>query len=355
MAKLFIKPNPNVNPLVGFIKLEEKRTVKDKVTGTETVDREYIDKRYTRAPGTSVRLCANPSRKLHGNLNSGMLHEIVNPYKDKETFSDPRFKDVLMGREKAKAQHVLEYKHSKPFNYYTNQFIDTTFLDKSQLDKIPALMRAEYTIDLKDGTTVLDTTTEYGEIMSYILRANEQVANSYEEISGKTMFYIAAEEEEETRKQKREALKDRCVSYLVGLHDDNQYLLPSFCKALDIRKRVDNPTAAYNELKRYITRNNDNASMFKTMYEMWTEEATRPAFTARVMLYDARYHGIVLKDGPTYTWDRPNTEEGDPVESMTFDRYTGDNSIIEFLSHPKYQKEQKEMQEQINRADKYRK
>lgn len=355
MAKLFIKPNPNVNPLLGFIKLEEKRTVKDKRNGMETVDRENIDKRYTRAPGSSFRLCANPSRKLHGNLNSGMLHDAVNPYHNTESFADPKFKEVLYGKEKAKVQHILEYKHNKPFDYYTNQFVDVTFLDASTIDRIPALMRAEYTIELRDGTTVLDTNTEYGEIMSYVLRANELVANTFEELSSKTPFYIAAEEEEAARKQKREALQDKCIAFLVGLHDNNQEQLSSFCKALDIRKRVHNSSSAYNELKNFINRSKDNATVFKRMFEMWNEEATRSSFTARVILYDARDHGFILKDGPSYTWHRPQLEEGGRLEPMVFTKYTGDNSIIEFLSHPKYQMEQKELLEQISRAEKYRK
>lgn len=351
MAKIFIKPNPNVNPLVGFATLEQ-RTVKRDSQGVETTERENITKRYTRAPGTSQRFCANPSRKLHGNLNHGMLDVVTNPYKEDTIFSDPNLERILKGKDTAMKQHIMEHKWGKPFNYWTNQVVDPMEVEAKDL---PALMKAEYTIELNDGVTVLDTTTEFGDVMYCILVANEQIANSYEEMNSKTPFYIAKEEEEAERKQQREAIQDRCLAYLIDLFDNHKKALFDFCKALDIRKRPTSDNSAYNELKSFIKRSKDNAEFFKKMYNMWSDETTKPSFTARVMLYDARENGFILKDGPSYTWYPPTSEEGEPRESITFDRFTGSNSVIEFLSHPKYQNEQAMLLEQISRANKYTK
>lgn len=352
MAKIYIKSNPDVNPLIGFLKIEEKRTIKD-AKGNETTSIDYIENKYTRAPGTSVRICANPSMSKHGNLNHGMDHDIINPFKDHETFADPKFEAILKGKEKAKAQHILEFKWGKPFNYLTNQFVDP--VEVADAKDIPALMKSDYTLELNDGTTILDTETEFGEIMSYIVKANNLIANSFEEKTSKTLFYIAHEAEEAKVKQQREALSDRAVAKLVMLYDNHKDELYKFCKVLDIPKKMSNHETAYNELKNYIKRSLDNAKMFMSMYGLWEEPATKNEFMGRVLLYDARYHGIIRKDGATYIWDRPRTEDGTPQKPLEFTRYTGENSIIEFLSHPKFGNEQIEIQEQVARATQYRK
>lgn len=352
MAKIYIKPNPEVNPLVGFIKIEEKRTTKD-AKGNEVTETDYIQNKFTRAPGTSVRICANPSMSRHGNLNHGMDYEIPNPYKDYDLFTDPKFEAALKGREKAKVQHILEFKWGKQFNYLTNQFVDPT--EVSDTKEIPVLMKGDYTLELSDGATILDTDTEFGEIMSYIIRANSLIANSYEERNSTTPFYIAHEAEEAKVKQQREAMSDRSLAKLVDLFDNNKEELGKFCKALDIPKRATTAEAAYNELKNYIKRSVDNAKLFVSLYTMWSEPATKNEFQARVLLYDARYHGIILKDGATYTWQRPKSEDGTPQKPMEFTKYTGENSIIEFLSHPKFGNEQNELLEQVTRATQYRK
>jgi hypothetical protein len=348
MAKIYIKPNPNVNPLAAFVRLEQKRTIADRESSIETTEVENISPRYTRAPGTSYRICANPSEKLHGNLNHGMSHEIPNPYKDHTTFYDDKFRAVLEGKDKAPVQHILEFKYNKPFNYFTNQVADAFTTPHNEL---PILMRGDYTLELEDGTTVLDTDTEFGEVMSYIVRANSKIANSFEEITSFTPFYIAHEAEEAKIKQQREAIADRAIAKLVSIFDSPQKPdLLKFVKALDLPKRPTSPETAYNELKQFIVRSGENAKLFIQIYEMYTEEATRNVFEARVLLADARQYAFITRDGATYTWHRPNSEEGIPQKPLTFSKYTGENSIIEFLSSKQYLNEQAELKQQIARA-----
>lgn len=353
MAKIFIKPSADKTPLLGYVRLEKKSTLRDKVSGSEVTETEFVEKKYSRAPGTSVRICANPSIKLHGNLNSGMLHEIANPYKDHKVWADKQFQAVLEGNDKAKVQHILEFKYNKPFNYLTNQFVDPFVTDAKDLT---ALMRGEYTMELNDGVTVLDTDTEHGEIMSYIIKANELIANSFEELTGNHDFYIAKEQEEEKVRLLKEAVTDRAIAALVRIYDGtNREVLIEFCKALDIRKVRLTADSAYNELKAFAKRSKENAKFLLETVELESEEATRNVFKARVMLFDARDCGAILKEGASYVWYPPNNDEGIAQKSISFDRYSGDNSIIEFLSHPKFANEQKEILTQIERSNKYRK
>src|SRR5690606_7554750 len=123
MAKIFIKPNPNITPLQGYVKIERNQQRKD-VNGNKFTDTDYVQDKYSRAPGTNVRICANPSKSLHGNLASGMLEEILNPYAENQVWYDKKFQAVLEGKQYAKLQHILEFKHGKEFNYLTNQVID---------------------------------------------------------------------------------------------------------------------------------------------------------------------------------------------------------------------------------------
>lgn len=352
MAKILIKPNPDVTLLANYAKYNATRISHD-AGGTVQQQPEDISKRYTRAPGTMFRICANPSMKKNGNLNTGLDIEVPNSFSDVTQFPDSRFKDMLQGKPTALLQHILEFKWRKPFDYLTDRIQDTRDVPAKDITKmLSAFERGEYVLELKDGITTIDTETEFGDIMQYIIRANSLIANSYEELTPNTPFYIAHEAEEAKVKTLNTTITHRAIRVIIDLHDsDNGELLNQLCKAVDSKRRNMTKEIAYQTLNVYINERVENAKAVLAAFELYSNEQTRPLFMARVILYDARYHGIIRLNGATYTWMPPRSKEGMPRDEKVFDRYSGENSIIEFLSHPRFAEEQAEIIEQIKRYD----
>lgn len=346
MAKLFIRVNPDANKLTEYVNYQKKQTTKNDDGTTSDVTSKL---NYARTPGTKIRICANPSMRKRGRLNTGLDIEVVNPYSQANTFTDPQFERVLKGKDKALLQHILEYKWKKPFNYLTDETTDPLTVTKENLDKLNPFEKGVYVFELSQNTHTLDTSTEFGDIMQYVLKANSLIANSFEERNSNTPYYISHEAEEETVKQTKSLEVDMAISSLVALHKSSPDELITFCKVLDLNYSNANNIKAYNLIKDYIQKNQSNATFFNRMYGMYENPSTKVEFKARAILRDAYEYGIIVKEGASWIWYPPKDDEGNIQEKREFIEYSGNDSIIEFLSSEKFAKFQKQILEQIKR------
>jgi hypothetical protein len=346
MAKIILRANPDSNKLTSYVSYEQRKVVKDE-RGNETEQKQRMA--YSRTPGTKLLICANPSMKKRGRLNTGLDIEVSNPYMEVTNFTDKQLEVVLKGKEKALLQHVLEYKWKRPFNYYHDNNVDTLHNPKADPDKISPFQKDEFMLELTQDTHIIDTNSEYGDVMQHIIKRNSLVANSYEERNSNTPYYISKEQEEEEKKKAKTLSSDYAISQLVDLQEKYSDQMIDFCKVLDLNLKNLNPSKSYNLIREFVLKHSENTKLFSMMYDMWANPSTKVNFKARVILRDAIDKGIVVKDGATYVWYPPKDENGNLQDKREFINYVGENSILEFLSAEKFAKFQKQVLEQIKR------
>jgi len=338
--KVIIKPVQKEQPAVNFTRVTDSRK-----TDYGVQEQVVAEKELTRAPGTKQTICANPSRRLAGALNTGLTDMVVNIYKDLKNYATPDWEKMLKGKEEILLQTLLEYKHGKAINYYTNQPFRGTG-DKSDVDKIPFFQTGEAQLSLNDGATILDTENPLDEIKYHICLANNIVANNYNEITGETQYVITSEEEEGKEKASKGKKIDKAISHIVDLEDKNDDTLIKFCKAIgdEVAKKGMTRPQAYNDLSAFVRSTSTRLAHFESIYKMYSETATRARFEALAFLRDLEDYGIVSNRGSKYVWYKPQEEDGKQPVPLTFDRK---EEMLDFLTDPKFSIEYEEMKTQL--------
>jgi len=335
--KVMIMPNPNLKPLHRY------ERVVDKIDGHEISEN---DDTLTRAPNTKFTICANPSITLQGNLATGLLDEIDNPYADEPNYRTNEWEAILSGKEKILRQYVLEYKHGHPPEFYTNR-VDPNSLRKGfkeHKDDIPYMQTSQAMINLNDGVTMLDLENPKDEVIYHICLANEMIANSYEELNHSTRFYMARAEEEGKRKASAKRETNKALAKLEDLSNKGEKVLADFCKVIggELGKYRDlSESQAYNELDKFIKQKGEKLEQFNRIYSMFNKD--KAEFHARVNLWNYTEYGIITKKGNTFEWIPPLNEDGTKMDKITWDRMS---DVIEFLKTEKYQPEQELMEKQ---------
>lgn len=327
--KVLIESNPNQKPLLGY-----KRVVEKGVGGER--DTEVDEHTLTRAPGTKYTFMVAPSVKLGGYLNTGLLFDVENPYKDLSSYKTEEWKKILEGNEKITKQTELEYKHGRPPGFYTN--VINTSNTKTEEKNIPYFQRVESTLNLNDGVTVLDTTKPRDEVLLYNLQAADVVANSFSELSSNTKFFISIADETAKAKQSRKRKENMALGRLEEIFELKDGTVINFCKIVggipSSRISLTEPQA-YNELDAFIKKNETQANQFNNVYKIYDKETIK--FNIKVKLWDLLTSRVIYKKGNEFIWDAPRDEEGNQMARVTWDR---ESDVLEYLEDPRYQKEQ---------------
>lgn len=333
--KVLILPNPDKKPFHKFERVIE--TSPDGVTDTTTPETQL-----TRAPGTKYTIMAPYSRK--GDINTGaLLEEIENPYKELEHFRTPEWEKYLKGKDMVLRQYVLEYKHNREPNFYTNRIPNITN-PRRDLDKIPFFQTADAAWNLNDGVTVLDMDEWKDELLYYIIPALPQIANSFAERNHESVFYLAGEAEEEERKSRKLKQVDLAVSKLTEIDSLQDDTLIDFAKILLPNIRDLNRDRAYAELSKYVKANKNQLMEFMSAFKQWEDMGTRRKFYARVKFNDLMSMRVITKKGNAFEWLPPRNEEtGHQPDLVKWDRQS---DVIDYLADPKFEPEQAEMQRQ---------
>lgn len=336
--KVVIRPNPNKRNLLRF----QLITGKD-ASGRETLEEETSN---TRAPNTRYTWMVAPSKKLNGYLNTGLNIMVSNPYMNESSYKNDAWRDVLKDKEEVLLQHVIEYKFDKPLDYYSNK-INLSKVMEVEKQKVFNFWQSDLAMfDLADGATVLDLNLERDLVLYYAMKADELFANSYEELSPLTDYYIAAEHEEDVRKASKSKSVDVALARLVEIDNDGDgELIKKFARLLNIGTKGVKKDKIYNTLSASIKENkNDIVSQFQFNYNLWKEPATREDFVARTTLVELTDYGVITQRGVEYSWIPPMVE-GEAQEVM---KWTRREDVLNFLVSKEYQPERKLMQQQLD-------
>lgn len=334
----------------------KKRTSVTYEMGYESQDGRLLDKekfeveKLTRAPNTKYTLMAAISADKGGYLETGLTDLIANPYKDHSKLRSKEWEEVLLGHERVLRQHVVEYFWNKPIGYYTNQITVSRFPQRGEIPKFVFFQSDAAVLDLEDGANTLDLASELGMIRYFMALADPNIANSYEEITPETDYYIARRDEEETRKTKSVKVVDFAVDRLVDIAKEFPSRLADFCKVLEIEKKNLSSDAAYEILSNAIKNKRDFIPNFNYYYDLFKEESTREMFDARVFLADLVEHRIISKRSNVYTWYPPKDADGKQLEALEWERK---EEVLDYLVNPKFRKEQAEMLEQVKSAKRF--
>lgn len=298
----------------------------------------------TRIPGTATTLSAG--RKSNGELNTGLDMMVANPYQNEEVFKVAWAERIIKGKPKVKLQHLLEYKHGVPYDFYTSR---VEMSPKASTDEKVFFEKSESRIVLKDNTCFLDLDNPIDEVRYYVLKAHPSVANSYSELEDgsniNAEWYIVDETEKENIKAtkiERDIQAGAALSTLSKSHDKTEALFV-FCKALELDEAGAvglSKDVALRVLFEYHSQNEDSYDKFMEMYGMWSEPLTRPFVICAAELYDLIRIGIVNYRAGKYSWVRPATEgkssetymrtsKGDFINNFMLDEHYADE--VEFM------------------------
>lgn len=333
--KVLILPNPDKKPFHKFERVIE--TSPDGTTETTVPETQL-----TRAPGTKYTIMAPYSRR--GDINTGaLLEEIENPYMDEVAYKTPQWETYLKGKPVVLRQYVLEYKHGREPNFYTN-IIPNITNPKTDLAKVPFFQTADASWNINDGVTVLDMNNWKDELLYYIIPALTQIANSFAERTPESTFYLAGEAEEEERKSRKLKQVDLAIAKLTEIDELQDSTIIDFAKILLPSLRELNRDRSYTELSKYIKANKDQLMEFMSVYKQWEDMGTRKKFYARVKYNDYLAMRIIIKKGNSFEWTPPrNADTNEQPDVVKWDRQS---DVIDFLSDPKFEPEHSEMQKQ---------
>jgi hypothetical protein len=343
MSKVIIKPNPEITPIVNY-----ERHTEDAVNG-KIVPNFVKANALTRAPNTKFSIMPILSAKLGALQTGGMLDMIPNPYKELTTYRSEAFRNALEGQDEVLRQYVLEYKHGKPFNYYTNQIDHNSYRRnfKDKLSDIPYMQTRAARLDLNDGATVLDMDNPVHEVLFYIAQGHKLIANSYSELDHNTRFYISDEQAEAAELQKNKRIRDLATAHLVELSGFGNKVLVKFCKALNLPR---GPKLGMTDEQAYILLSDlfkgseDGIRGFEQLYAIFKDPGRKREFEARALLSDLIDTDIFYVKGNSYFWSQPTDEDGVTPEPIEFVRKS---EAVQFLTEKKNQEEHEIINRQL--------
>lgn len=331
-----IESNPTKSPLLGY----------NRVTKTADGQRTTEEERnLTRAPGTKDTFAVRPSRRLGGYLNTGLLHEVDNDYKDQKTYKSTEWKEILKGADRISLQSLLEYKHGKEPGFYSNVVeLNPNISYKGREKDISYFQKKISMLNLNDGTTKLDLSKPIEEVLYYNMKAADRVANSYAEMDSSHDYYLSSKDETAKTKQTAKRINNSALGSLEKLFESKDGTISNFCKVLEgnIARTNLSEAQAYNELDAYIRHSLKQANAFNTAYSDMEKDVIK--FNLKVKIWDYTDVGIISKIKNEYIWKAPRDEEGNSREPIKWDRYS---DLLDYLVSPKFQAEQELLEKQF--------
>ena len=315
MAKVYLKPTPRASA----VKISEFKNISAD-GGVKTEGKSL--KKTKILPHCMDVLQPLYSKKL-GAINTG-LHVIVdNPFYNSEDPTPPGFEKAL-AEPKAKLQYVLEAKHGRPFDFYTNRMARRD-------DKVRTFFQ-DYKISLGDMTNFLDTNNPHDELAYYVLKNSKFCADSEADWkNGKkpyALYYIADEKEEQEKVAQKAIIKTK-ASGLLGSDEMTPEMLRKFVKYLrstDPDSKLPQGNLAGNQpfmlMFDYI-KDISGCKNFLEAHKLLSSVPGRERFEAVVLLQQLLESYIVSNRQETYTWNSTKIVLGNRKED-----------VIKFLTNP---------------------
>lgn len=297
-----------------------------------------------RTPGTTTVITPCVTAK---GLETGLDVFVPNPYKEDTVFKFEWAERILKGKERVKLQHLLEYEHGVPFNYYTNQIpfeaIPSNKENKTFFEK------PESRPQLSNNTTFLHLNNPIHRVHYYTLLNHPLVAKSYADLQdgqSSAIWYIVDENEKERVTLTKIEKQTKAAAALEALKDSADEAIIHMAKYLEL------PGADVRNLTRekasllvynYYNGNEDSWKRFMEAYEMWKDAPRRAYFFTGSNLFDYIKTNIISYRNGKYTYIQP-ASGGKPSEVHS--RNSKDEMIRTFLLDPAYQDEVKMIEEQ---------
>ena len=288
-----------------------------------------------RLPGT-VHYKA-PAINSNGLLMTGLDVTVANPYNNEDWYRDG-WERLLKDKKKIRLQELLEYKHNKPKGYYTNR-VNSIRSSFDMDDSVPHYQRSEQRIDLRDGTTYLDLNNPLHEVWYYMLRAHNEVSNSFAELgfNNDATHYIVDENEKIVMESKSLRRKNKFGRRLEEVFEMPDGTIQEFCKTLQIKATSLTKEEAYKEIANYVERSDDYYSEFMTMYDLWVNPSTKETFLGYAELYDLMsVPGLVSQRQNKVFWMQPANDGG---KRENWEWKSRADFVNNFLNDLKYQEE----------------
>ncbi len=336
--RIVVRPNPNKRNLLKYNLIVGRDTMGKDIEREETSN--------TRAPNTNYTVMAAPSVERNGYLNTGLDIMVSNPFLADKTFRSKEWEDLLKDKPEVLLEHVVEYKFKKAIGYYSNEVEHSKVMDVELQKKFNFWQSDLAMFDFKDGANILNLDLERDLITYYLIKADPLFANSYEELSPLTDYYIAAEHEEEVRKASKTRTVDIATGRLVEIDDEaDGELTKKFGRGLNIRTKGLKKEKIYSEISAKLKENKDGfVEQFNFLYNLWKEPVTRTDFVVRTDLVELIEYGVINQRGAEYSWIPP-ASGGEKSTEMKWIRR---EDIFDFLKNPEYQVEKEQMEAQLN-------
>jgi hypothetical protein len=275
-----------------------------------------------------------------GRLKTGLDIMVDNPYKslDKEQVKSG-FEPVIFNKEKVKLQHILEYKHGVPVDFYTDMPITNEVYTKELLARnkeIPFFQRGEFKVKLSDSGLMLDTDNHMDELKYYFLKASNKCAPSGEKANPSIHeFYIGAENESEEKLFSKTELIDKATALLVtGVISDDYKIKIS--KVLGLTKKEVNAKKAHMALRNYVVEKHKNqlerVKEFIELVEGLSEPKNKERLEAKALLEDLISYRVVTSASDIYEWKSKGINIG-----------MNKAAALDYLLSPHKQDEQEEL------------
>jgi hypothetical protein len=280
-----------------------------------------------------------------GKLKTGLDEMVENPFKD-----DPKekikagFEPYILGKERVKLQHLLEYKHGVPVDHYTSLPLKSEVYgipEKEEGLKVPYFQRQGFQVKISDTGLMLDTSKPEDELIYYFLKASDKCASTREAANPMTHeYYIGAENEGEDKVFSKTEVIDKAVAKLVTGEISDDYKV-KISKVLGLAKKEVSPKKAHMNLRTYITKETkdqlSNVKKFLSLVESLESPKEREKLEAKALLEDLIAYRIVTSTSDIYEWKSKGINIG-----------MNKASALDYLLNPHKQDEVEELTRELN-------
>lgn len=259
-----------------------------------------------------------------GKLVTGLEKMVDNPYKElsKDEIKS-NFEPYILGKEKIKLQHLLEYKHGRSPNYYDASPTKLVPINADEINQIGYMQHKDTFRKITDKGLVLDLSKPEDEVAYYYLTAKATCAPSRDKaLKGIHEFYIGFENEDAERTYSKAQIVDKAIYALQNPELTDEVKL-KISKVLGIVSRDAAPQRVYTTLRNFIVdKDKDQAEKIARFLDIMNgldNKNYRERFNAEALLSDLVAYFVVNMKSGTYNWKSNNLVIGyNKTEAVNF-------------------------------------
>ena len=287
-------------------------------------------------PGTSKTI--SPVLTSSG-LKTGLEKIVENPYKDLDGYSPSWGEKIFKGKDKVSLQHILEYKHGREYNYYSNRYMDT-IVKSTELHEKPFFLTDKCKLRLDGNVVFLNLNNPLDEVRYYMILIHPFVANSYKDLDDgknrKAGYYIVDEEEVMDLKLEKVKRQTKSAAALEELNEKEDSIIVNMAYALGIEERNPIKTLCYKYIHSYYNKSEENYAIFMKFFDMYKDSGRRDRFFANGLVQELLNYNVLRSRDSKLYWVMPETDD---KPMRTFEWSSKDKFISEFILAPEYQEE----------------